>query len=837
MRVKNDMFGRFFKRLNVRDNKKGNILSVVVVIGAALFITTLAILSTVNGTTEVKHKVENGENAYLAARSGMRMLVDAGKDSSFASKLVNAAGNSTPIKMNLGEFGNCDIKVSDLKDASLSDGTVYKTAQVECTGNYEGSSFKLTRFLKFKQTGTENKSELKTNAYTHYGDGDVNIAGGIEGDVIIIGEGKVTSSNATGLNKMHKVVCSNEIDLTNSGCTYELIAAGKHLTLRDATIETEIYVGSNKYVDNKFTDELNDNIFFGIGNESQTTVNSFIRCEGVTVIGGTTDVNKGFYDGDIEVDMGGSPDAVISGGDTYIGYRVKDPATYAPGNGYKDPTSTVDTSVGLQKYNDCQNIYGNVVSGGNVVISGTGTIYGDIICNKNVIIQDNCAIKGNIYAAGDVIFESGVSCATSAMFPNGSASTINLGGNVLNSAANIKESELVISKSTPVPMLGNYFDGSDYVKAAEYFSNEYSGSPKPNTNIPAYLNTLEALTPGYTIVPTYRECTGCNDLSFYEQSTTEKCTTAWSGVCNPTNFPSYYLNGWQHIEHFKWIHKNHSVIESMTKVPVGGGDVSGSQEIHITTSTKLTGDFLLDHQGDKIYIDTSETGDNIDILLEGTITLGNAAGIYVNDNGGENQVRLFMTEGSGIKMAGTWGGTYPNFYVVSDAHKDVDISGLPQQITSDVYDVSKVPQFYVFGEQGKSNINIDLGNYGYLPGYILMPDVSIKGSTTAHSYIGGSIPGRDPNNPTNKSTTNYPFFYGMVMCNSFDFEATGAQTFVKYDTRLDPPDGSTEKSEVRKKFDSALKRDNVMFYDDDDDDSDGGGGTPGSTKWIVDSCY
>ena len=88
MKKKECRFGAFSKILTaLRHNNRGSILATVVVIGAALFMITMALLSTVSNTANVSESVDNSDNAYLAARSGLTMLVDKGADTNFAQKM------------------------------------------------------------------------------------------------------------------------------------------------------------------------------------------------------------------------------------------------------------------------------------------------------------------------------------------------------------------------------------------------------------------------------------------------------------------------------------------------------------------------------------------------------------------------------------------------------------------------------------------------------------------------------------------------------------------------------------------------------------------------------
>lgn len=838
------------KRLiKISENKSGSILSLVIIIGAALFIITSGLLMTVANTNAVTKNVDNSENAYLAARSGITLLADAGKDSAFAQKIVDSMGQTDPIKLDFGDQGKCEAVVTDMGDAADGSGVVYKTAKVECTGMYEGSSFKLTRYFKLKQSGTAKTNELKTCAYLHYGDGDMIIDGGIEGNVYIIGNGHIQNDKANVDHPMHDVVCSNELVLSNSGCVYNLIAAGRYLVLGEALINTEVYVGSNKLdIDGKFTSELNDGIYAYLHG---STVSSVLRCEGVTVIGGYTSINSdnAIYDAADNVVgvFNSSQPAVISGGDLYLGYNVTNTSTYNPGDSYKNSASTVNTKDGLTGGDNAgQVIYGGIVSGGDVYIDSTVEIYGDIIALGDVTINTNCTIHGNIYAGGNVVLSSAMNTSLAAAFPDSTKRVIEAGGTVTFNSPNIKRADFnsVSENVSPVTNHSLYFNGSDFVGAADYFKTQYESAPKPTTNIPARLYSLVETKQSETNIqietaPCYSDC-GERVLDM-----SQKCNANywWHPDCNPTD--ENIAKGWwsadgiTHYEHYGVYTHPWGHLKATTDPPTQISVTTTMDKIHITEDARLVGDFNLPDENYKLYIDTSVNNQDIDILLEGNINVGNG-GIFVNDNGGANQIRIFMTEGSSINLNSTYGPNYKCIYTISDAAKNTDIGALPSTSSSSCIDIQKVPQLYIFAQEGKDNITLDAGTYGYIPGYVLTPYLNIKTDSNAHCYVTGSPIGKNPTNITQESTANYPFFYGMLMCNSLEFHQ-GTNTFVKYDWRLDDVQDPTDptkmvKSETRKKFDLALARDNVMQFASSSTSSSGSSSSVTYT-WSVDSCY
>lgn len=835
------------KRLiKISENKSGSVLSLVIIIGAALFIIISGLLMTVGTTNNVIKSVDNSENAYLAARSGITMLSDAGKDSGFAKKIIDSIGQTEPIKLNFGEQGKCEAVVTDMGDVADGSGIVYKTAKVECTGIYENSRFTLTRYLKFKQLGTANNSELKTCAYLHYGDGDMLIDGGIEGNVYVIGNGHIQNDKSNNDHPMQDVVCSNELVLSNSGCVYNLIAAGKYLVLGEARVNTEVYVGSDILgADGKFTDELNDDIYaYMHGSE----IGSILRCEGVTIVGGDAAINSDnaildAADNPVGV-INNSQNAIISGGDVYLGYNVANIDTYNPGDSYKNPSSTVDTKNGLTGGDTAsQRIYGGIISGGDVYIASTAKVYGDIIASGDVTLSANCEIHGRIYAGGDVNFTAAMNTSLSAAFPETDKRIIYAGGMVTLSSPNIKKDDFEVHENaSPVPNHSLYFNGSDFCGAAEYFKTQYESAPKPTTNIPATLYTLPETRQSDTRIDieTYT-CYYCSEMV---RDMTQKCNENkyWHPNCNPTpeNIAAGYwsADGTTHYEHYgMFVHQPHQ--KPTTDPPTEIRVTTSVEKMHITANTRLVGDINLPDENYKLYIDTSVNNQNIDILLDGNINVGNG-GIFINDNGGANQIRIFMTEGSSINLKSTYGPDYKCVYTISDADKNTDIYSLPTNGSGSCIDVQKVPQLYIFAQEGKTNITLDAGTYGYFPGYVLTPYLDIKTDSNAHCYVSYSPVGKNPTNPTQAQSANYPFFYGMLMCNSLEFHQ-GTNTFIKYDSRLDdvtdPADPTKMvKSDVRKKFDTALSRDNVMsFASSGASPSPGPGG--GTYTWSVDDCY
>jgi cytoskeletal protein CcmA (bactofilin family) len=833
------------KRLRDRfKDESGSALVTVVILGAAILIVVMALLSTVNTTNIINRNVDNSENAYLAARSGITMLTDAGADKDFAAKLVNSIDNASPIEMDFGDVGKCKVYVKDAGQDTDPNGIIIKKVKVECTGIYDSSEFTLSRYLTIKQTGTVNNSELKTCAYTHFGDGDMVIDGGIEGNVNIIGSGHITNEKANEDHPMHDVVCANELVLTNSGSVYDLIASGKYLYLGAVTVNTEVYVGSYLRDENdKKLDELRDDIYCYL---DTSRVNSVVRCEGVTILGGSASINESNANASNTDVINPDQKAILSGGDLYLGYTLPSTSadTYKTGDSYKNPDSTVNTSLGLSTNNAGQDIYGSIVSGGDINIASTAKIYGDIIAKGDVNLNTNCTVYGKIYAGGNVTFSSGLNTSISGAFPNSDDRVIYAGGTITMNSPNIHKSDFEIHENASlVPNYSTYFNGSDFVAAASYFNDQYESTPKPTTNIPSRLYSLpETRQSDTNSVMVTQTCWYCTDPTYCPLDMSQTCW--W---CSDYDGSPYWVDvswGRQHVQHQGVAaHQVHQV--ATTDPPTYQDVVTDVKKVHITSDTRLVGDINLPTDEYKLYIDCSpqdgsSTGQNIDILLQGNITIGNGGGIFINDNGGQNQIRIFMTEGSSISMQSGYGATYKGMYVISDDDADIDMDSLPSNSNGSCIDINKVPQLYIFGEEGVNNITLDVGTYGYIPGYVLTPYIDVQTSSNAHCYVNGSTLGKDPTNPSSDSPANYPFFYGMLMCNSLQFNQ-GTNTFVKYDWRLDDitvdVDGvlKTVKTETRKLFDQALARDNVMYFPDSEVVTDSTGST--DLAWVVTECF
>jgi hypothetical protein len=896
--------GFFFRRLyNTLQKGKGSILTTVIIISAVVFILATALLSVVNNTNTVNLSVDNSEKAYLAARSGITLVGEAGADTSFAQKLYDSKldkgttlDDSNAITFTLddpddnvdGNVTLCKLWAVDAGTDTNSNGELIQILELKCTGISGGKEFTLTRKINLTQKGVSKKTEINPTAYTHYGNGDIKIVGGIEGDVIIIGDGNVYNTQATLTNRMHNLVCTNQLELENSSSVYESIATGKHLILNgSARVDENVRVGSYALDDNlQFTDTLYPNIFASIQNSD---VGGQVICEGTTILGNSaciysnnakstvniTDPDASpynangtymwntIYDVERKAD-GSSKDAVLSGGPVYIGYFAKASDNYQVGT-----TPPADgAGAGMV-------ICGNVVANGDVYINATCTIYGDIIANGNVYFQsgaNGAVVHGNIYAAGNVEFNQNTT--TSSTFPN-SSSQVFAGGDVTTINTYNGWPELVASSSSnlgaSVPKMST-FSGNYMTGAAEWFKSNYEGSPKPTTTFPytkfdsapridatqTVENTVTCEQwnpqPGctYQVEATGEACHSwdCTDLSHWSPNPDDTSVCYWCPVHNQLGEHQKMTHTAPVVGLGYYYHPTHQL--TVSEEVTGGG-------IHITETCVLEGDFNLNNLNDILYFDcTPDTpggqAKKIDVLLKqgNSIKIGSSwqpGSIIINDYGGEGRVRLFMEQDTALTMGDNNQNVRPGVYVVDSASKDATdlLSNPPTSVYDSRLTRQRVPQFYIFGpdsaklaESGTSaNITISVGLTGSIPGYILMPDVDINANASSHPYQDSTVVGQDPSNPENTSDGNYPAFFGMLMCNSLDFAGNNT-TFVKFDKRLtdtqiDPVTGEETISDVRDKFNKALANDSVMIADAGLNGDDDEGADYSTTQWVIDS--
>lgn len=715
--------------LNCLGDKSGSILTLVIMVGAVLFIIVMALLTRVNNTTVVNTNVNHGESAYLAAKTGLNLVVDKSKtDSDFAKELYDCRNSTTPIKMDFSNYivdgnnidlGKCEIYPFDMGTTTDASGNEITKIRLECHGLYEDKSFVINRYVKLKKTSAASV-EVKPAAFICFEDSDLDIKGGIEGDVFIMGNGTLRNEMSATNTPMHDVVSANGLSLGNSGCIYNLIASGRYVRTTGATIKTDVYVGEEQS-----PGVLYPNIYFYLGDGSSTTIGGSVMCEGDVIFG--EDVNAGQSNWDTTVWPNKLKDSskkvIISRGKVYIGYK----STHKPAGGY---------TLGSHNPNGPNyRVYGGIIAGDDIHIAGTTDVYGDIICNGTLYIEGQVHFNGNIYAKKVEYVEGNQ--GIDAMFPNNI--TINSMGDITTGQdeAALTAKGITLNKNmAAIPELTQFTNGTFVVGASAFFDQKIKSSPKPITNFPVDLDSSPVVVP--------------------------------------------VAGGVTHI--------------------TGDCKIEGAQ----VYSTHTTSD------SQYLYIDTAENNTNIDVYLKGSVTTDTFGCIVINDNAGNNQVRIFMEDGSTLRFKNSWGSLAPGILVIGDSITNIEPENIPTSANDGRVDMKKVPQLYLFGREGKDTITLDVGAYGYIPGYVIMPYINIQQSANGHTYKDGA----------EVSTGGYPYFYGMVMCHSFTFKE-GPTTFIKYNKKLDEKvnyedpvthvisqvDGPT-----KVKFNEALSRDGVITY-------------------------
>lgn len=496
-----------FKKLN---NNNGSTLLLVMMVSVVLSILLLSLSNTSIVNTRNNQATFQSEKAYLAARSGYELMCSMGKDSTKSDK-IRASREKNPIKMDFGDLGNANVSVFTttkwVQDYDASGNPLYIDAsgnqtltptatpklvevvddervKVECVGDYDGKKFKLVRYVSLK-LGTTTSHPFEKRAYTQYGNKDIEVDGGIDGPVLIVGDAKVTVKNAQNVNAMHEIICSGNLDMASNGTDnqFDFIVAGGYLKMgAGMRVLTDVLVGTLK------PDGSSDSFFTGIG----PVIYGALKCEGHIVLDTATKIGLSNWDTTTASVIDPTAMVLYSGEDIYIGYGF---------------TATGDPTT---KNNSGMDFYGGIVCGGDLHISGTTRVYGDIICDGNVFIENNATFYGNIYARGNVV-DTGSSTTGAAMFPTGAA--IYAGGVVSTKCPN--ENGNLIDPATGnctstvlAPKLSMYFNGVDYVGAEAYLDAEIFGAPKPMVKIPDKFNTM---TP-YVFNTVESTCWWCMDI-------------------------------------------------------------------------------------------------------------------------------------------------------------------------------------------------------------------------------------------------------------------------------------------------------------------------------------
>lgn len=804
-------------------NKTGNILIIVVMIGACLFIATSAILMKVNVNTNDNNLMNNSENAYLAAKSGIKLLEDVGMDSSFVNKVYSSTGKAA-IEMDFQDLGKCDIKIINGTEAEVEDPTTHqKTKYViaECTGKYDENEFMLRRKLKLNGTPTtvppSGGAVSPTAAYTQFGSSEKILDGGMDGRADILNHNaNIVLKNASTKNPLDSVSCLGSIKFQSSDIFANNIAAGQSFSYdRGIAVKENVYVGANNEVGT-----LKDDIFaYMVGH----AVGGSIKCEGDLILYGFN--NDGSKWNGIDRGIGSSNydsannkliakdfDAIRagngSGNKVYLGYS----ATVAGDN---------KSYSNVQKQSGAGDIYGRVVVNGDLFISGGTKIYGDIVCTGKVTFENDCwdcRIYGNIYADSVEFKGTGV---IGNVFPNKSTITVQ------NNAKGLKENWWPVHEFVEDTAFLDALKAKGVTLTQKDTVSELSGALGGAGSVAYFNNLISANGNGKrpkTVFPS--ELASLKDVQFANPACDDATIASYAeGKCRTGNNP------WSFSQ-------------------------QDANVLHITKSCAIGQNIELYRTGGKlnyIYIDTAALNQNIDVYLKGGVQIhrsgdgNNYAGIILNDNGGQNRIRLFMGEGSGIKFEGN-DASYPGFLVVSDASKNLSaangFTNLPGTVYADEIDQSKVPNFYIFAEEpadlatnpnAVSTTTISLGQSGYIPGCVLTPYVDILSDGNSNCYINNTKVGYkapdstpdpvadydDTKLPTlggpAKDANNRPFVYGMLMCNWAKLQG-GTLTSVVFNSDLihDPA--------VKKHYEDATN--GVYFYEGA---TGGGGGTGGGS--------
>ncbi len=780
-------------------NNKGSTLVLVVLVGACLFIVTASLLMSVNVGTNTNSVYNDSEKAYLAAKSGIQLLEDTGGDSDIINEVYSSCDGDAFV-MDFDDLGTCTVNVTSTSDPETVDSaTGQKTKYVlaECTGEYEGQQFVMTRKIQLKGIPTGDAStsnDIPTSAYTQYSDEKPFFDGAIDGQVNILSETLIDLKNAHIEKPIDTINCLGSINLKNSGIVANTLAAGKALYFDKCTAKENIYVGSES------TDSGDDVFFYGTG----SSIVGSISCEGDVIVndfGAATmadtfpkGIGSGNYDIVNDTLISESFAAIKAGhgaeSKVYLGYS----ATITEGEddiSYSAPTPSSNVTT----------VYGDVLCDGDVYLSGSVHVYGDIVCSGKVTVASpgwGLKIDGNIYA-NEIDFQgqqwpanmpetftggADLYAQTSIVFANSACTPEALSENGVNIHPNDSSTALVSELGR---IVGNFVGAADYFDAV---LEKNAGGIRPTTKFPDSLSSLPIVQ---------FEEPACDD-------------------------------------------------ESVAKYITGNNSAGGNaQVLYITGSCcvdlplALNGYYPINY----LYIDTSKYNTDIDIYLTTDITTADGGFILVNDNGGQNLIRIFMESGSSINftnsdtdfsgilpVAGTLDDYVPYNFSAENGFTDFPNSAMDYRV-----DQSKVPNLYIFAKEpadktdpaATSSVDINIGVSGYIPGYTLTPYADIISASNSHCYVSGTKVGYKADDETTKDSTNIPFFYGMLMCHSAKLEG-GTMTSVKYNDELDTD------SRVLDNFARATA--GVFYYDKPDgEDTDGdgipdGGSTPSGDSGV-----
>jgi hypothetical protein len=772
--LKNLTLGDFFNRL--RSDKKGSILSIVVIIGACLFIVASALLMRVDNTTQVGKQVTYSENAYLAAKSGLKMLEDEGKSNdTFAANIYNSIAAKdkswdaiSPIKMDFSELGGCQIKLREIGPISDDSGAeIGKTVEVSCTGEYEGRTFLLSREMEIIKSTTTTPSEptkitkVDPAALKVYDSNDFVINGGATGNVMALGDGDIILSNTTAVNPANDLLVKNSLTVSTSAQYIDSITAGKSVYIpNNVKIKGDVNVG-REGVSNPF-------IFMNI-----SYIGGTLNSEGDVILAGQGSVNSTVavesnnataderYGNNTTCDE----DAIKSGGNVYLGYSVKYTSLGEGVVGFDlDGDGNYQlNSKGQWEVNQGPAIYGNVKATGDVYIADQTKILGDVVSGGDVYILGYPTIVGNIYCAGNVHYTGGVVMGN--IYCNG---TMEYTGYSYN--------------------MGNCFKGSIYCQSFNWIGKaDWDNIAYSSVSVTESDKVDEAVNETKKVVATanfvkaddyFKSATNDNlnpPLTYFPSDSGYLTLTAADFPVSGTGVP---------------------VVKSYNGriTAIATHTVSQHPMMYISNSCVIDSD--VNYIGN-IYIDTSRlnsTEDGIDIFLRGKLSTAGADRSYsfvVNDSNGDKRIRIFMYDGSSIDLSGQMRNVYVadnNNYVVNvetDALQDISTEQFDSvpSIVGDSF--TRVPQFYIFGQGNEdtdsysyyTNINLEVGTKGSIRGYVLAPGLNVgSGTNNNHPY----------SSTAEITSSSYPNFFGMLLCNYANFPSA-ASSYIKFDDRLNEP--------------------------------------------------
>jgi hypothetical protein len=841
-------------------NKDGSVLITVIMVSAVVFILTVALLMRVNTSIQLNQQANYNESAYLAAKSGLSVLEDkSNSDNTFAGNVFLSAktSNPKPIVMDMGDLGTCEIRLTELSSVTEDDVTT-KVMDVECKGIYEGSEYTLNRKLTMTSTTTTSDTsagEFKPAGFRSYADGNVTANGSVTGDSITHGDATLFISNTKKESPMGRVIAKNSVyaGVGNVPTYVKLIAAGKSVTAGQLYVKSDVYVGN--YDSNTDDGYVQDACLYV---RNYLLTQGTVKVDGDVIVAGRTDIysDNTDYSDKLDIQKGSNPSrkgsmtaaAITARGNVYFGYSVDCDSDGAVK--YTDTYDSAGNKTGSehsvpQKYSVWENmqVFGSVYSGGDVYLSGNAIIYGDVIAAGNVYVDGyNVKIYGNIYAGGnDSTVTRTVNGTTKTGFSvvlSGDWGVYDTNGLFKNFTGNTEKHQIHAASNVYVGDTPTYYNYTisenessmdkmstfvgDYAQGA-YNVNAILGDDhdEPDVNTPSdsdlpvvdsnFTSDYDTINNVYTTKKILYQDGSTSNLSNLESDSNKIAAVSYYvGNHSDSDIGNYNQYNREHMIYIssscKVILSNASVTESGTDITCDGG-----------------------YQG-SLYIDTSRYGQDIDVHLYGSLNPKLPNSIIVNDNGGQNMVRIFMHKGSVLNVGNPgnrsiWLATNNDYSKIATSTGSVDdfnqnttlseALATPEEYmhvmpnltyekldcvpVGDDTDDARTAMLFIFSEDigetsGEKNTTctwadgternytclIDTGSKGTIPGYILAPYAMVysKSNASEAQYQGGA------DDETKITKSRYPSIYGMLLCNYSNFNLQG-ETFIKYDTDLD----------------------------------------------------